>query len=213
MSKVELVWATPNLEQVIGDSARVSAPENVGSDPSDLIAYLIKNKHWSPFEMVNLCFRVEPTRTIGRQLLRHSPRPQEFSGRYASFRKLGGLRKTRARRKHPTNRQWSVECGYGDPLIEKWDQCQDEFIALVDKWFDPLLEDGLAKELARNILPEGMTPTRMEFNGNLRDWLFFCDLRCGNGSQKEATTEADQIKKILWHKAPVTCAAFFGAAA
>jgi thymidylate synthase ThyX len=89
--QASLRWATPNGEQLLADMARISAPENIGKDAAKLIGYLIRNKHWSPFEMINACIDITTTRDIGRQILRHSSlRPQEFSQRYADARKLGG---------------------------------------------------------------------------------------------------------------------------
>lgn len=213
MSSVNLVWATPNGDQLIGDMARVSNPENQGADPVNLIKYLVREQHWSPFEMVSICFEINTTRTISRQLLRHSPRPQEFSQRYANPNGLADqsiilFETTQARLQHPTNRQMSIPCK-SKKLRDWWDYEQERLIDYVDGLYHTALSKGIAKEVARNILPEGMTPTKMYMNGNLRDWLFLARLRSGHGTQLEAVEIAEQIKTHLFEQFPNTAEAFF----
>lgn len=207
--EVSLRWVTPNGDQMISDMARISAPENVGADPVKLIGYLIRNEHWSPFEMVNLCLNITTTRDIGRQILRHSTlRPQEFSQRYADVRKLGGEPVFRpARMQDPNNRQASLPCE-DETLAEMWllhqQLCWDYAIQSY-KW---ALDNGIAKEVARVVLPEGMTPTAMAFNGPLRSWLHFCRLRMGTGTQTECTAIATACYEIVAEHFPAACAAW-----
>lgn len=208
MHHADLVWVTPNAEQLIGDIARVSNPANQGSSPDALIRYLIANKHWSPFEMVSLCVEVSTTRTIGRQWLRHGLRPQEFSQRYAKTDLLGDFVYSPARLQDDKNRQNSVIVNDAE-LSVWWLEQQKAVAAISSSVYKQALAKGIAKELARNILPEGMTPTKMYFQGNLRDFLFATETRRANGTQREAITIADDIYVILNKEFPVTSNAFF----
>lgn len=203
-----LVWVTPNAEQLIGDIARVSNPAGQGGDPASLIGYLIRHKHWSPFEMVNMCVEVNTTRTMGRQYLRQSPRPQEFSQRYAEPSDLGAMIYSRARVQDEKNRQASHPATDLE-LIQWWDDVQAEVEAFISARYREARQRNIAKEQARNILPEGMTPTKMYFQGNLRDWLFTVQTRGGNGTQPEALEIAHKIRAIIYQEFPVTAAAFF----
>ena len=205
---VTLNWITPDAEQVLVDDARISNPGSEGKPPHTLIGYLIRNQHWSPFEMVNMSVKIDTTRDIGRQLLRHwTIRPQEFSQRYADIRVIaeaGVIRE--ARMQHPTNRQSAIPCD--DPEVEKW--WRD---AQYNLWqhaigiYGQALEKGIAKEVARVVMPEGMTPTVMKFNGNLRSWIHFFKLRSGHGTQSEATQIANQIGDLLREHFPETAKA------
>ena len=172
------------LEQ-IAYVARVSNPENQESNDTAerLVKYLMKNKHWSPFEMVNVCLEVETTRDIARQMLRHrSFSFQEFSQRYAVVPGAYALRE--ARMQDTKNRQNSIEAR-DEVLVEEWNKCQEHIATVTRKAYDWAIEQGIAKEQARAVLPEGLTPTRMYVNGTIRSWIHYLELRLGNGTQKE----------------------------
>lgn len=190
---IKLVWTTPNGEQLIGDMARVSAPTNQGKDATKLLQYLIAHKHWSPLEMANVCFEINTTRDIARQLLRHrSFSFQEFSQRYAQVDALDEAPLREARLQDSKNRQNSIEVE--DEYLQQWwlsAQCDVEFLA--NKVYKEALSKGIAKEVARAVLPEGLTMSRMYMNGSVRSWYHFCELRCGNGTQKETKQIADAI--------------------
>lgn len=193
---VRTVWATPDGDKLIAEMARVSNPSGVTRrTDAQLIAYLIRHKHWSPLEMANLCVEVDTTRDIGRQFLRHwTLRPQEFSQRYADIRVLSESGVVReARMQHPTNRQASLPCNDAG-LAEWWEHRQRWVWGQAVDAYAMALDRGIAREVARVVLPEGMTPTRLFFNGNLRSWLHFTDLRTGHGTQAEAVALAAAIE-------------------
>ena len=196
MSKVSLVWATPAAEQQIAYMARVSNPENQGNHEtaSKLISYLIKHKHWSPFEMVNVCMEIETTRDIARQILRHrSFSFQEFSQRYAEALKTEF---SQPRLQDPKNRQNSIEVD-NFTLDYAWFNLQNEVAEAAEHAYKHALELGIAKEVARKVLPEGMTMSRMYMNGTLRSWIHYVDIRTGPETQKEHREVAEQCKEIL----------------
>jgi thymidylate synthase (FAD) len=208
--KVKLVWVTPEADNLVASMARVSAPENQKKYESapKLISYLIKHQHWSPFEMVSACMEIDTSRDIGRQLLRHrSFSFQEFSQRYASVRALpeGTIRETRLQ--DPKNRQSSIETD-DDALHRDWEFRQHQVISLARSHYDWALDHGIAKEVARAVLPEGLTPSRLYMAGTLRSWLHFCALRRGNGTQKETRELADEIWEILTFACPMICFAW-----
>lgn len=213
MSSVALIWSTPDGENLIGYQARVSNPANQDAPASGLIKYLIREKHWSPFEMVNMCFEVTTTRAVARQLMRHNPRIQEFSQRYAD--PLSALSEgqafilTPARMQHPTNRQMSVPCE-DQEVLDWWNETQLQVEETTQSFYETALSKGIAKEVARNILPEGMTPTTMYMNANLRDWLFLTNSRIGHGTQKETETIALMIKDFIKDYYPNVAEAFYG---
>jgi thymidylate synthase (FAD) len=194
---VKLIWTTPNGEQLIGDMAIVSAPENQGKDSSRLLQYLISHQHWSPLEMANACFEINTTRDIARQLLRHrSFSFQEFSQRYSSVNKLDKAPLREARAQDSKNRQNSLEImNYNDK--DMWNQMQEQVVAHALGVYQDALNMGIAKEVARAVLPEGLTTSKMYMNGTIRSWYHFCQLRCGNGTQKETKQIADSIKEEL----------------
>lgn len=172
------------LEQ-IAYVARVSNPEHQESNDTAerLVRYLMRNKHWSPFEMVNVCLEIETTRDIARQMLRHrSFSFQEFSQRYAVVPGAYALRE--ARMQDTKNRQNSIEAR-DEVLVEEWNKCQEHIATVTRKAYDWAIEQGIAKEQARAVLPEGLTPTRMYVNGTIRSWIHYLELRLGNGTQKE----------------------------
>lgn len=194
---VKLIWTTPNGEQLIGDMARVSAPENQGKDSSKLLKYLIQHQHWSPLEMVNACFEINTTRDIARQLLRHrSFSFQEFSQRYADVTKLEEAPLREARLQDTKNRQNSLNTTNQD-LIDWWYEQQIISSNNAIQLYLKALDKGIAKEVARSVLPEGLTMSKIYMNGSLRSWYHFCQLRCGNGTQKETKQIADQIREEL----------------
>jgi len=174
-----------NIQDLVCYCARVSNPGNQDNTETNekLIHYLIKNNHWSPFEMVSICIEIETTRDIARQILRHrSFSFQEFSQRYA-IADLGFEHKE-SRLQDNKNRQNSIYCEDTD-LHENWDIQQQTVIDLSSKVYNWAIENGIAKEQARAVLPEGMTLSKMYVNGTLRSWIHYIQLRSGNGTQKE----------------------------
>jgi thymidylate synthase (FAD) len=183
--------------------ARVSNPSNQNTDtPSDkLIRYLIKNQHWSPFEMVSVCLEINTTRDIARQILRHrSFSFQEFSQRYADASQLG-FEEREIRLQDTKNRQNSIEIDIKideqRQLAYQWEIMQKNLLETVKNNYDWALAKGVAKEQARAILPEGMTKSRMYMNGTLRSWIHYIQLRSGNGTQKEHREVAIACAKAL----------------
>lgn len=204
MSLCKLIWITPNCEQMVSDIARVSNPANQGLPPGKLLGYCVRNQHWSPFEMANAVVEINTTRTIARQILRHrSFSFQEFSQRYASVTALPPLIRTEARLQHPTNRQSSIELDETDELNKWWAYKQDEVDRVISSIYKEALEKGMAKEVARDVLPEGMTPSRMYMNGTIRSWMHFVQLRRGNGTQKEHQQIANAISDVLRKEIPL----------
>lgn len=174
-----------SLLDSIAYCARVSNPTNQCNTETNesLLKYLIKNQHWSPFEMVSICLEIETTRDIARQILRHrSFSFQEFSQRYAVAPLEYEIRE--ARLQDTKNRQNSIETN-DTQLILEWEQKQQELAEHSQKTYQWALDKGIAKEQARAVLPEGMTPSRMYMNGTLRSWIHYIQLRCANGTQKE----------------------------
>jgi thymidylate synthase (FAD) len=175
-----------SLQDLVAYCARVSNPSNQNSTETNekLIRYLIRNEHWSPLEMVSVCIEIETTRDIARQILRHrSFSFQEFSQRYA-VADLGFIKKY-ARLQDTKNRQNSIYIENNTILADKWETVQDLLIEHAEDAYKWALENGIAKEQARAVLPEGMTVSRMYMNGTLRSWVHYIKLRSGNGTQKE----------------------------
>ncbi len=199
---VKYVWSTPNAEQLVADMARVSAPENIGKDASKLLAYLIKHQHWSPYEMVNMCVEINTTRDIARQLLRHrSFSFQEFSQRYAEVDKLPPAPLREARLQDTKNRQNSLNTD--DKELNNWWSYMQHSVQMINEAvYKEALAKGIAKEVARAVLPEGLTTSRMYMNGTLRSWIHFYQLRSGNGTQKEARQIADAVGMLLEQNFP-----------
>jgi thymidylate synthase (FAD) len=205
-----LVWVTPQADRLVAYMARVSAPQNQSNDATAarLIGYLIRHRHWSPFEMVNLCVEVNTTRDIGRQLLRHrSFAFQEFSQRYADVGELPQAPLREARLKHPTNRQASVPTT-DEVLTVWWKSAQEDVRAAAETAYQIALDFGIAKEVARAVLPEGLTMSRLYMNGSLRSWLHFCDVRRGNGTQAETQAVADAVWAIIQAECPAIAEAW-----
>jgi thymidylate synthase (FAD) len=154
----------------------------------------MNNKHWSPFEMVNVCMEIEVTRDIARQILRHrSFSFQEFSQRYAEAL---DMECSEARLQDEKNRQNSLPTEDRE-LQRWWDEMQRSLIAQARGVYGAALNNGIAKEVARKILPEGLTNSRMYMNGTLRSWMHYVDIRCDEATQKEHREVADQCKDIL----------------
>jgi len=195
-NKVKVIWSTPNGEDLIAHMARVSAPANqeAGTDSSRLIKYLVKHKHWSPFEMVNVCMEIETTRDIARQILRHrSFSFQEFSQRYAEVQ---GYSISEARMQDTKNRQNSLETEDRE-LQEWWTAKQREALKSARMVYDEALAIGIAKEVARKVLPEGITMSKMYMQGTLRSWMHYVDIRCDAATQKEHRDVALKCKEEL----------------
>lgn len=194
---VKLIWATPSGDELIAYMARVSNPDNQDNveTASKLIKYLVKNNHWSPFEMVNMCVEINTTRDIARQILRHrSFSFQEFSQRYAEVDTLEYFSETRLQ--DAKNRQNSIASD--DVALDAWWQSVQKRVADDAEWvYRTALGRGIAKEVARKVLPEGLTPTRMYMNGTVRSWLHYVDIRCDKATQKEHREIADQCKELL----------------
>ena len=194
--KVKLVWATPDGEDLIAMMARVSNPKNQHNSETapKLLRYLIENKHWSPFEMVNVCMEIECTRDIARQILRHrSFSFQEFSQRYAEIQ---GFEPSEVRLQDTKNRQNSLATDDLE-LSRWWDEQQKKLISGASKLYEHALRIGIAKEVARKVLPEGLTMSRMYMNGTLRSWLHFIEIRCDAATQKEHRAVAMECREIL----------------
>ena len=209
---VQLIWATPNADNIIGYCARVSNPANQDNpDVTGLLRYCAKNSHWSVFEMANACIEIETTRDIGRQILRHrSFSFQEFSGRYQSYEALPESELREARLQDTKNRQNSLELGNEHEwLLEEWNRAQEQVLELAKKNYDWALKAGIAKEQARAILPEGLTPSRLYVNGTLRSWITYCQVRTDPSTQKEHRQIAMQVVQVLRQVAPIAMNAFF----
>jgi|TARA_B110000259_G_scaffold76979_1_gene90254 thymidylate synthase (FAD) len=193
---VKLVWVTPDAEEKVAYMARVSNPGNQDNKETapKLLRYLMKNKHWSPFEMVNVCMEIECTRDIGRQIIRHrSFSFQEFSQRYAEALDMTS---SEVRLQDTKNRQNSLPTEDRE-LQRWWDDMQLSLIAQARGVYGAALNNGIAKEVARKILPEGLTGSRMYMNGTLRSWMHYVDIRCDEATQKEHRDIADKCKAIL----------------
>jgi thymidylate synthase (FAD) len=174
-------------QELVAYCARVSNPSNqLNTETSEkLIKYLIKHKHWSPLEMASACLEIETTRDIARQILRHrSFSFQEFSQRYADPIKDLDFEYRDCRLQDPKNRQNSIE-GVDSDLQYAWHVAQRELIEKSRETYKWAIDNGIAKEVARAVLPEGLTKSRMYMNGTLRSWIHYIQLRSANGTQKE----------------------------
>ena len=204
--KANVVWATPNGEELVAYMARVSNPANQNNPETapKLISYLMRNQHWSPFEMVNVCVEIECTRDIARQILRHrSFTFQEFSQRYA----VAELYETsEARLQDEKNRQNSIEVQ--DRELERyWQEMQTDVLVAAKKAYGAALNAGIAKEVARKVLPEGLTMSRMYMNGSLRSWIHYLNIRTDKATQKEHRLVAEKIRSVISPLFPSTFAA------
>lgn len=192
-----------DVQELVAYCARVSNPASQSSNENSerLIKYLARHKHWSPFEMVSVCLEVETTRDIARQFLRHrSFSFQEFSQRYADPTKDLDFVCREARLQDAVNRQNSIEVD--DQLLQNdWYRAQQRVIYAAQREYEWAIANGIAKEQARAVLPEGLTVSRLYVNGTLRSWLHYIELRSGNGTQKEhieiAKACAEVISKVF----------------
>lgn len=206
---VTLVWATPKIDEQVMFMARVSNPAGQASGKTRLLYYCMENGHVSPFEMANACLEINTTRDIGRQILRHrSFSFQEFSQRYADVYALPEVTLREARTQDAKNRQnsWTTE---DQVLVERWERLQREVYEHANAHYRSALLAGIAKEQARALLPEGLTPSRMYMNGNMRSWIFYLKQRLDSSTQKEHRLIAEQALAVLKSVAPITMDAFF----
>lgn len=184
-----------SAEELVAFTARVSNPENQQNQQTapKLVKYLIKNQHWSPFEMVHVVMEINTTRDIARQILRHrSFSFQEFSQRYATVDSLG-FETREARLQDTKNRQNSVVTD-DEGLKKEWEDWQNRVIDESKRAYSWALNMGIAKEQARSVLPEGITHSRLYMSGTLRSWIHYCELRMSNGTQKEHM----EVAKACW---------------
>ena len=211
--KVKLVGITKPINQDYGETsgdivsycARVSNPKNQKNftTSSKLLSYMIREGHWSPFEMVHLTIEIETTRDIARQILRHrSFAFQEFSQRYADPTKELKFVDREARLQDPKNRQNSLELDTDSDLHHAWKQEQLNVVSSAMDTYNWAIKNGIAKEQARAVLPEGLIESRLYMSGNLRSWIHYCQLRMGHGTQLEHIKIAKKCWNILEEEFP-----------
>ena len=195
------------LTDLVAYCARVSNPSNqLNNETSDkLINYLMDHKHWSPLEMVNVCLEINTTRDIAHQIVRHrSFSFQEFSQRYADVKNMGEMFVIReARMQDNKNRQNSIELDMNSPIHDKWIKRQIAVRALAEETYNWAIHNGIAKEQARVVLPEGLTKSKLYMNGTLRSWVHYVDLRTTKGTQKEHLIIAQECGNIIKGLFPV----------
>jgi len=208
MTQVKLIGYTKGVgelesadcQELIAFCARVSNPANqMNSETSEkLIKYLIKHAHWSPLEMVNATLEINTTRDIAHQIVRHrSFSFQEFSQRYANPEEMGDMFElSEARLQDLKNRQNSVQTEDKE-LQEAWREYQEGVIQIASEAYNWALDNGIAKEQARKVLPEGLTKTRLYMNGTLRSWVHYIELRGANGTQKEHMEIAHACAEVI----------------
>ena len=209
MTQVKTVWKTPDAEYLLAFMARVSNPTNQNNNESapKLLRYLIKHKHWSPFEMVSVCMEIRTTRDIARQILRHrSFSFQEFSQRYAV---ADEFEISEPRLQDDKNRQNSIPVEDRE-LYKWWEDRQTDVLVEAKRAYADALNNGIAKEVARKVLPEGLTMSNMYMSGTLRSWLHYVDIRCGPETQKEHREVALLCKAELEKYFPNVMEAFNG---
>ena len=195
----EEIYVGNNIQELIAYTARVSNPSNQDNTETSekLLRYLIREKHWSPFEMVSACLEVTTTRDIARQLLRHrSFSFQEFSQRYADPTQDLKFQFKDARLQDTKNRQNSIDVKDADLKFE-WLQQQAEVVNAAKKSYSWAIKKGIAKEQARAVLPEGIIESRLYVNGTIRSWIHYIGLRSGHGTQKEHIQLAVKCGKAL----------------
>lgn len=195
-----------NAQELIAYCARVSNPSNqLNTETSEkLIRYLVKHKHWSPLEMVSACIEITTTRDIARQILRHrSFSFQEFSQRYADPTKDLAFVYREARLQDTKNRQNSIETD-DDELQRNWEKWQDVIITQAQEAYEWAIANGIAKEQARAVLPEGLIESKIYMNGTLRSWVHFIELRSANGTQKEHQEVAKACAEVITQVFPMS---------
>ena len=209
MHSAKLIWITPDAEALVGKIARVSNPKNEDNPNVErLIRYLIKHKHWSPFEMASMCVEISTTRAISPQILRHrSFTFQEFSQRYAVPTDTFATVLPDLRRQDDKNRQNSID-DLPEETREYYKQRIDDHFREGVALYESLLHSDVAKECARSVLPIN-TCTRLYMSGTIRSWLHYADLRGANGTQLEHMMIAQDIKQILENEVPTIARAMW----
>lgn len=206
MTQPSAITGCHTANELIAYAARVSNPSNQNNEKTapKLLRYLIKENHWSPFEMVSVTMEIKTTRDISRQIIRHrSFSFQEFSQRYAEATDFESDRQ--ARIQHPTNRQLSLTFEDEEEqrrLQETFSMLQKRVVRQSQDAYQDALKSGVAKEQARALLPEGLTETTLYMAGTLRSWVHYCDLRRGHGTQAEHIEVADKCWDILTQHFP-----------
>jgi len=211
MKSTKLIWITPDAENVISYCARVSSPQNQDSydTASKLLKYCIKNRHWSIFEMANMCVEINTTRAISAQILRHrSFSFQEFSGRYQDVSILGGAEIPHLRRQDQKNRQNSIDDLDAEKVSGFYRRISQVFED-AEHLYKEMISEGVAKECARGVLPLA-SPTRLYMNGSVRSWITYLALREKHGTQMEHMKIAKDIKKIFCGQLPSIAEALGG---
>lgn len=205
---VKLIWITPDAEKLLGYIARVSNPQNQDNENVEgLLRYMVKHQHWSPFEMVSAVFEIETTRDIARQILRHrSFSFQEFSQRYADVSLLPAAQLRECRLQDTKNRQNSLITD-DQAKHDMWAQIQARVSDVALAAYQQALKVGVAKEQARAVLPEGLTPSRLYMSGTLRSWMHYCHLRTQPETQKEHRVIAQSISDELALQVPAVWSA------
>ena len=203
---VKLIWITPDSEKLIAYCARVSSPNQDNPNIKGLLKYCIREGHWSIFEMCNMCIEINTTRAISAQILRHrSFSFQEFSQRYAKVEKKPDY--FDLRRQDTKNRQNSI-----DDLCEETKKRLNNNVRMtlieIDRCYQNLLNEGVAKECARMILPMN-SPTKLYMNGNIRSWIHYLKVRCDPSTQKEHMDISNEIKDIFKKELPIIYDAVF----
>ena len=194
-----------DLQELIAFCAKVSNPAaQINSETSErLIKYLIKHQHWSPLEMVNAVIEIETTRDIAHQIVRHrSFAFQEVSQRYANPEEMGEVFVTsEARLQDNKNRQNSIDLDLSEDgmaeLVVKWEEMQQDVCFAAGRAYEWAINNGIAKEVARKVLPEGLTKTRLYMNGTIRSWVHYIELRSANGTQKEHMEIAKACAEVI----------------
>lgn len=210
MHSAKLIWITPDAEALVGKIARVSNPNNEDNPKVEgLIRYLIKHKHWSPFEMASMCVEIHTTRAIAAQILRHrSFTFQEFSQRYAIPTDSFATVLPELRRQDTKNRQNSID-DLPEETLDYYKQRIDDYFRQGVELYESLLHSDVAKECARSVLPLN-TVTRLYMSGSIRSWLHYCDLRCANGTQLEHQLVATNVQELLIEELPTIARAMWG---
>mgnify|MGYP001389640871 FL=1 len=210
MHSANLIWVTPDAEKLIGKIARVSNPNNEDNpEVNGLLKYLVKHRHWSPFEMASMCVEIHTTRAISPQILRHrSFSFQEFSQRYAIPTDTFATVLPDLRRQDTKNRQNSID-DIEEVRKEYYEEKIDEHFRQAVALYESMLHSGVAKECARSVLPLN-TVTRLYMSGTLRSWMHYIDLRGANGTQKEHMQIARSIGEIFDTQFPTISRAMWG---
>ena len=214
MTTARLIWITPDAENMITYTARVSNPKNqANADTAPrLLRYCLEHGHVSIFEMANMCIEIETTRAISAQILRHrSFSFQEYSQRYASTEALGAAKVPELRRQDTKNRQNSID-DLSDEVREMYTNRIENLFAEAEHLYECMVQDGVAKECARNVLPLA-TPTRLYMNGTIRSWIHYLQVRTSAGTQLEHRNLALQIQCIFAEQLPTIAEAAFHSAA